>query len=192
MGGCIGAILCTRPDQFCGLLKWTANCTTLGYDDANGQLPSTTTSYGPDANNKYVTTYFRRPIVVSNAASISNVVVSVQRDDGVVLYLNGTPIFTNNMPVGPISYLTYASTVIGGVDETTFYSQNVPSAMNGTNVLAAEIHQANSNSSDIIFDLQLTGESLPFNQPPSVSPGPNQSITLPAIATLSGTVADDH
>jgi hypothetical protein len=172
---------------------WNSGPAPLGYGDANGQWPATTNSYGPDANNKYVTTYFRRAFNVSNAASISNVVVSVQRDDGVVLYLNGTGIFTNNMPVGPISYLTYASTVIGGVDETTFYSQNVPSAllMNGTNVLAAEIHQANSNSSDIIFDLQLTGDSFPPNQPPAVSPGPNQSITLPAIAALNGTVADD-
>ncbi len=120
--------------------------------------------------------------------------VSVQRDDGVAAYLNGTPIFTNNMPAsGSIGYLTYASTVIGGVDETTFYSQSVSSAllMNGTNVLAAEIHQANSNSSDIIFDLELSGDTFPPNQPPAVSPGSNLTITLPAIATLNGTVTDD-
>jgi len=63
--------------------------------------------------------------------------------------------------------------------------------MNGTNVLAAEIHQANSNSSDIIFDLELSGDAFPPNQPPAVSAGPNLSITLPAIATLNGTVTDD-
>jgi hypothetical protein len=58
-------------------------------------------------------------------------------------------------------------------------------------VLAAEIHQANAPSSDIIFDLQLTGETVPANQRPSVTAGANQTITLPANAALNATVADD-
>jgi hypothetical protein len=173
--------------------SWLPGAAPLGYGDANGQLPATTNSYGPNPNNKYVTTYYRRGFNVSNAASVSNLVVNVQRDDGVILYLNGTRVFTNNMPAGPITYLTYASAVIGGVDETTFYSQSVPSSLlvNGLNVLASEIHQANSNSSDLMFDLELTADTYPPNQAPAVSPGPNQSITLPAIASLNGTVTDD-
>src|SRR5207247_1043079 len=82
---------------------------------------------------------------------------------------------------------------IGGVDETTFYSQAVNSSLlvSGTNVLAAEIHQANASSSDIIFDLELAGALLPPNQPPVVNAGSDQTITLPAGATLSGSVTDD-
>jgi hypothetical protein len=173
--------------------SWVQGTAPLGYGDANGQFPATTNSYGPNANNKYVTTYYRRGFNVSNAASVSNLVVNVQRDDGVIVYLNGTPVFTNNMPAAPITYLTYASAVIGGVDETTFYSQSVPSSLlvNGLNVLASEIHQANSNSSDLIFDSELVGDTYPPNQAPAVNAGPNQSITLPAIASLNGTVTDD-
>jgi len=173
---------------------WSSGPAPLGYGDANGQWPATTNSYGPVATNKYVTTYYRKGFNVSNAGSISNLVVSVQRDDGVIVYLNGTPIFTNNMPTNVvINYLTYAPDVIGGIDETTFYPQAVPSSLliNGTNVLAAEIHQANAPSSDIIFDLQLTGEAVPANQRPSVTAGPNQTVTLPANAALNATVADD-
>jgi hypothetical protein len=172
---------------------WQSGPAPLGYGDANGQLPATTVGYGPDPNNKYITTYFRRAFPVSSPASVTNLVVSVQRDDGVVVYLNGVGIFTNNMPTGPINYLTLAASVIGGTDETTFYSQAVDPALlvNGTNVLAAEVHQANVTSSDIIFDLQLSGEALPPNQPPAAGAGADQTVTLPAAATLNGTANDD-
>ena len=42
------------------------------------------------------------------------------RDDGVVVYLNGTEVFRSNLPTGTIAYTTLASTAIGGGDETTF------------------------------------------------------------------------
>jgi hypothetical protein len=172
---------------------WSSGPAPLGYSDANGQWPATTNSYGPNANNKYPTTYYRRSYSVANASLVTNLVVSVQRDDGVVVYLNGTGIFTNNMPAGAINYLTYATNIVGSVDETTFYSQSVNSALlvNGNNVLAAEIHQVNTNSSDIIFDLELTGEALPTNQSPAVNAGSDQSVTLPATASLNGSATDD-
>jgi hypothetical protein len=172
---------------------WKSGPAPLGYGDANGELPATTTGYGPDGNNKYVTTYFRRSFVVADPAALSDLAIAVQRDDGVVVYLNGTPIFTNNMPAGPINYLTWASATVSGADETTFYSQAVDTSLlvSGTNVLAAEIHQVNGTSSDIIFDLEMTGNSTPVNQSPQVSAGAGQTITLPAGATLNGTVSDD-
>jgi hypothetical protein len=37
---------------------WGSGAAPLGYGDANGQLPATTVSYGPDPNNKYITTIF--------------------------------------------------------------------------------------------------------------------------------------
>jgi hypothetical protein len=124
---------------------------------------------------------------------VTNLVVSLQRDDGVLLYLNGAPIFTNNLPAGPINYLTTALVAVGGTDETTFYTQTVDPALlvSGLNVLAAEIHQANGTSSDIIFDLELSGDVLPPNQAPSADAGADQTITLPAAATLSGRANDD-
>jgi hypothetical protein len=124
---------------------------------------------------------------------VTNLVVGVQRDDGVLVYLNSVPIFTNNLPAGPINFLTLAPVAVGGTDETTFYTQSVDPALlvSGTNVLAAEIHQANGTSSDIIFDLQLSGEALPPNQQPFASAGADQTVTLPAAAALSGSANDD-
>ena len=173
---------------------WPSGPAPLGYGDANGQLPSTINNFGPDPNNKYLTTYYRRHFAVTDAASVADLTVSVQRDDGVVLYLNGTPIYTNNMPTDTaIGYRTAALAAVGGSDETAFYSQSVNPRLlvNGDNVLAAEIHQANGTSSDIIFDLQLSGDGAVSNSAPSVSAGLDQSVTLPSPALLLGTVADD-
>jgi len=130
---------------------------------------------------------------VSNPVSVSGLNVSVQRDDGAVVYLNGVEVFRSNMPNGPIDYLTFASMVVGGTDEITFFPQAVdPSLLvNGSNVLAVEIHQANAGSSDIILDLELSGSAFPPNQVPSANAGPDQSITLPVSATLKGTASDD-
>jgi hypothetical protein len=171
---------------------WLSGPAPLGYGDANGIWPATTNSYGPDPNNKYVTTYYRRAFTVPNPALLSNLVAAVQRDDGVVVYLNGTPIFTNNMPT-PFNYLTYASTVIGGSDETNLYLQAVsPSLLvSGTNVIASEIHQANGTTSDLVFDFQLSATVLPVNQPPVVSAGADQSIALPMSCTFLGIASDD-
>ena len=166
----------------------------LGYGDANGQLPTTVNNYGPDPNNKYVTTYYRQSFNVANASGLNNLVLNVQRDDGVLVYLNGVPVMTNNMPTsGAINYQTFAVATLGGIDETTFIPQSVPNGLlvNGANVLAAEIHQVSTNSSDIIFDLEFTGETLPANQAPAVNAGVDQSVAFPAAATLNATVSDD-
>jgi len=173
--------------------SWSSGPAPLGYGDANGQLPATTVSYGSDPNNKFITTYFRQKFSVAAASAVTNLVVNVQRDDGVIVYLNGTPIFTNNMPAPPINYLSLAPVAVGGADETTFYTQPVDSSLlvNGINVLAAEIHQANGTSSDIIFDLFLNGDAFAVNTAPVANAGSDQTITLPAAATLNGTVHDD-
>ena len=63
------------------------------------------------------------------------------------------------MPSGVVNYQTPASVAVGGADETTFYSAtlNAGYLVPGTNVLAVEIHQSSPGSSDISFDLELTG-----------------------------------
>ncbi len=46
---------------------WVSGPAPLGYGDANGIIPATITSYGPDPTNKYITTYFRRAFNVADA-----------------------------------------------------------------------------------------------------------------------------
>src|SRR5207249_3078938 len=152
---------------------WASGPAQLGYSSNPPENDEATiVSYGPDPNNKFTTTYFRRAFVVSSASSVTNLTVSVLRDDGAVVYLNGTEIFRSNMPAGPVDYLTFALIAVGGADETiNFYQNSVAPGLltNGTNVLAVEIHQANLTSTDISFDLELSGTAFPPNQGPSAN-----------------------
>jgi len=171
--------------------SWAAGKAQLGYGDGD---EATVVGYGPDANNKYITTYFRRAFMVTNAAAAQQLTVNLLRDDGGVVYLNGVEIFRSNMPAGVIVYNTFADGVVSGADETTtFFENSVDPALlkEGTNVLAVEIHQQNVASSDISFDLDLSGLAAPPNQPPIVDAGADQSVTLPQPAFLRGTAVDD-
>lgn len=136
---------------------WPSGPAMLGYGDANGEAPRTTNNFGPDANNKYITTYYRHAFTVANAAIISALALRVQRDDGAIVYLNGVEVFRSNMPTGVVNHLTLAASSVNNADESTFYSTNVSPWLlrTGTNVLAVEIHQATTNSTDLAFDLEL-------------------------------------
>jgi hypothetical protein len=85
------------------------------------------------------------------------------RDDGAVVYLNGTEIVRSNMPTGTIGYLDYAASTVDGGEESIFFESAIsPSLLvPGTNVLAVEIHQRTGSSSDIVFDFELSDVPLP-------------------------------
>src|SRR5207247_3661629 len=52
-------------------------------------------------------------------------------------------------------------------DELIFFETNLLSSAlhNGRNALAVEVHQSSGSSSDIGFDLELTGETVTLPQP---------------------------
>lgn len=135
---------------------WASGPAQLGY--GGGEV--TTVSYGPDDQNKYITTYFRQTFEVANASLYPDVDIRVKRDDGFVIYLNGQEILRDSMPTGTITYTTPASQ---NLEDNYFrtWKPNTPTMVNGTNVLAVEIHQyvdpqTNiSNSNDIGFDLSM-------------------------------------
>lgn len=106
----------------------------------------------------------------------------VLRDDGAVVYVNGTEVFRTNMPTGTIAYGTTAPTAVGGADETTtFYAASVsPSVLQpGANVIAVEIHQSGGTSSDISFDAELVGTtSLQLTRGPYLQMGSPTGIVV--------------
>lgn len=137
---------------------WAQGRGPLGYGDASGVNPVTTNSYGPNASAKHITTYYRHYFAVTNAALWTNLWLSIQRDDGAIIYLNGVEVFRSNMPTGLVTALTNASTAVSGAAETNWYSTNITARLlrEGNNVLAAEVHQSSGTSSDLFFNLELT------------------------------------
>jgi hypothetical protein len=133
---------------------WASGPAQLGYGDGD---EATLVSYGPDMNNKYITTYFRRTFAVSDISVFTNLLLRLMRDDGAVVYLNGIEVFRSNLPGGTIAYNTLAS---ASADESVaFYSATLSTnqLINGANLLAVEVHQSATNSSDLSFDLELIG-----------------------------------
>lgn len=134
---------------------WKTGTAQLGYGDGD---EATIVSYGSNASNKYVTTYFRRSFSVSDASAFSGLNLKLLRDDGAVVYLNGVEVHRSNMPSGTIAYNTFASSTVDS-GESTWYSTTfgTSSLVSGTNVISVEVHQSVASSSDLSFDLSLSG-----------------------------------
>lgn len=142
---------------------WPAGLAELGDGDGNVAPPSTipertVIDIGP-STNRHRSVYFRREFTASGPPP-AQLIVRVLRDDGCVVYLNGTPIFTNNMPaVWPITYDTLAVAAPG--DDGTVYVTGTAlgsALVSGRNVLAVQMAQNSITSSDLSFDLMLWGQ----------------------------------
>ena len=159
------------------------NWTALGYDDSGwshgparlgygDKVVATTVSWGADPTNRYPTTYFRRPLVVPDNLRFTNLDLRVSRQDGAVVWLNGQELCRLNMPSGPIAYTNLASSHALLDPAYTFYqvTKSLATPLQGTNVLAVELHHFLPTIPSIGFDLELigTGFELP---PPSLSFG---------------------
>ena len=164
--------------------SWASGPAPLGYGDGD---EATTNSFGPDLNNKFITTYYRRAFTVSGAAAFSALNVRVLRDDGAAVYLNGTEIFRSGLPEGSIAFNTLANiTVVGGDESTNFFGSAVDPALlvEGVNVIAVEIHQQRPDSSDISFDLELSGAQS-FLAPVITTHPVTQSAPVGSAVTFS-------
>jgi hypothetical protein len=149
--------------------SWASGPAQLGYGDGD---ESTTVSFGPSSGNKYITTYFRHSFNLAEGAVAQSLNLHLLRDDGAVVYLNGTEVFRDNLPATPITYLTPANNAVGGSDESTFFLALVDPQLlvSGPNVLAVEVHQNGGASSDLSFDLELSGATLlPQLAPPTLT-----------------------
>jgi len=140
--------------------SWTNGPAELGYgdgDEATRVEDNATPGYNASDAVRYMTTYFRRAFVVTNVASYSHVRLNVKCDDGAVIYLNGREAARFNMNTGVVNYLTPAR--FAGDDGATFVPTTVPASflVEGTNVVAVETHQATTDSTDISFDMDLSG-----------------------------------
>ncbi|NLY42618.1 MAG: carbohydrate-binding protein [Clostridiaceae bacterium] len=133
--------------------SWASGPSPLGY---GGTVPvSTVVGYGPDPNNKYITTYFRKTFEITNVKDIISLTATYVKDDGVVIYINGQEVIRDGMPDGVINFDTRASTVVAS-DRIEYQSSIDPSYLvNGINVIAAEVHQDRPSSSDMYFDFAL-------------------------------------
>jgi lysophospholipase L1-like esterase len=162
---------------------WSNGVARLGYGD-----PATATSlnFGPDPNDKFVTTYFRRPFVVPGNAVITNLNFRLARTGGAAVWLNGQEMYRVNLPAGPLAHTNLALTAMTGYTAHIFYPTNlaVANLPAGTNWIAVEIHQSSVTNSTLGFDMELIGSG-------QLLPTPSLSIARSAEdVVLSWPVTD--
>ncbi len=136
---------------------WPSANAELGYGDADEQTCIPSRGGGTlcvPTGNKVTTSYFRKTINIANPSAFTSFTFRVERDDGYVLYVNGTEVNRNNMPVGAIVYTTFASADVNDAI-ITFTVPNTTFAA-GNNVIAVEVHQQSLTNSDLSFNLELT------------------------------------
>ncbi len=157
--------------------SWASGPAQLGYGDGD---EATVVSFGPSSSNKFRTTYFRHEFNVVDHTAYVSMELRTVRDDGAVIYLNGTEIARINMP-GVSNYLSFAASTIAGEAEDTPEVHCLPPTglVTGTNLLAVEVHQRSAGSSDLSLDVQLIAETdLAVKRGPYLQKGRNDQVTV--------------
>jgi hypothetical protein len=134
--------------------SWETGPAELGYGDNDEK---TNLVYGDDAKNKTPSYYFRKTFSLPEGAQPLSANLLFKRDDAAALYINGAEFHRDNNLAKVAGHNDYAT---GNVpNENTYVQAYLAPALllAGNNLLAAEVHQGNATSSDLSFDLELTG-----------------------------------
>lgn len=125
--------------------SWLAGPSQIGFGDND---EGTTVTAG------HITYYFRKSINLVDIDDVDSLDFNLLYDDGAVIYLNGSEIHRVNMPEGPIDYTTKAASNSGD-DERSPFSVDNSLLVDGDNVIAVEVHNRSTSSSDLSFALEL-------------------------------------
>ncbi len=148
---------------------WSTGRGILAYENdgtagggINATIATLTNTVLPQASLVFPTRYFRTSFVFTNDPVAFFLSSSNYVDDGMVIYLNGQEAARYNMPEGPATYntLAVAANPAGeGVFIRTNLLQNLVRL--GTNVIAVEVHQNSTTSTDVDFGMALFVNALP-------------------------------
>ena len=124
----------------------------------NPPLPVITRSlrFIPGGGTSQPTFYFRTRFNLTTNPADASLTVSHYIDDGAVVYINGQEAYRFNMNSGTISYGTWCPNTVSG-DAGLIGPIIIPrtNLVQGTNVIAVEVHQQSASSSDLTFALSL-------------------------------------
>jgi len=114
----------------------------------------------PSSGLRY-TAYFRKTFAVSDLGAIKSLVLNMLRDDGAAVYLNGQEVYrTSNLASNATHFTLTTGAAVGDEDERKYFSNVIDcnSLQSGSdNLLAVEVHQRTTDSSDLGLDIELVG-----------------------------------
>ncbi|HEX6084997.1 MAG TPA: tyrosinase family protein [Thermoanaerobaculia bacterium] len=163
--------------------KWKVRRAELGLGDE----PESTIAAG-------TTTYFRREFEVADPSFFRSLLLRLKRDDGAVVYLNGTEVHRVNLGQGTVTAGTFAQRRVEGVEEETFFPVPLNASLLrfGRNVIAVELHQFQEGGDDATFDLELTANRADTSFAPNVeiAADPLVQVGLPLAVTVDALDSD--
>ncbi|MBP7948194.1 MAG: tandem-95 repeat protein [Verrucomicrobiales bacterium] len=151
-----------RGTSYAENADWKVGPAELGYgdgDEATVIEDNGTAGFNSGDADKFATYYFRRQFEIANKALISAVELRIIHDDAAVVFINGTEVTrTSNLPSSAtMPDLAWDYFQSGSFSENLVetWPLSVSAIEDGTNLVAAEVHQTNASSSDVSFDLRL-------------------------------------
>ena len=138
---------------------WLSGPSEIGFGDGDEAREIT------EFDNQ-ITYYFRRPFTVADPDAFGDLSLWMRRDDGAVMYLNGTEVFrSSSMPAFPTT-ITFTTEAVNEGENAEQSATLSPAALiAGQNLIAVEVHQDDPGSSDISFNMELIGNPLPAPPP---------------------------
>jgi len=110
---------------------------------------------GGSSDNRYSTCYFCKQInLTQNPSDILSASITIKVDDGAVVYVNGKEQGRYNMNSGNVDYGTWSSTYVADLEETVI-AINPADLVKGNNLIAIEVHQTSSTSSDLWLEAKM-------------------------------------
>ncbi|MCA9149773.1 MAG: lamin tail domain-containing protein, partial [Planctomycetales bacterium] len=110
-----------------------------------------------------ITYYFRKTIQLDALPQDLTTIFSTIVDDGFIVYVNGTEIQRTGIDPGTVNSSTTANRTVGQASVEGPYSVPNSAWKVGENVIAVEVHQRDTGSSDVVFGMQLTA-TAPLTQ----------------------------
>jgi hypothetical protein len=148
---------------------WASGAGVFGLENNATVRPLTNTVLSLTNSNgqRVITYYFRTHFTFTNNPAEYFLTANNLLDDGVVVYLNGAEIYRYRVPAGQ-NFQTLAQ---NQPSEGAFELITLPATalVQGDNVIAAEVHQVNTGSTDVVFGLELKDGQTITHTPPGGS-----------------------
>jgi hypothetical protein len=146
-------------------------------------------------NTTKLTFYFRKPFTLPGNITSALLRLRPVLDDGAVFHINGAELFRLGMPLGSVASSTPAARTVDNAAYEGPFVLTPTNLVAGTNVLAVEVHQVNTNSSDVVFGAAIEGLVLPSQAlPPRLlanRTAPYVRLEWDATAVLEASPAPD-
>jgi len=164
-----------------------------GWNSGNGLLgfgeTYLTTTF---ANHGGYTYYFRKTFDISqDPATLTSLTLSATYDDGFVAYINGQEVTRQSMPTGAYTYSTAGSSHESSQSYVSIdLTSHINKLVQGTNIIAVDVHNSDTGSSDIVWDASLayTVSDLHTKTPtPTLTPTSTTTLTATPTITLTPT-----